>query len=280
MSPSIDRTSVFLRVGLYIVFCGLTIWLSARLLIWLFGYLLGATLSQLLAALGANWILLRIYGKLPLTVLGLSWNSASARNLALGVAGGMGAAALTLAPPLVARIATLTPHPDGPVPWPTILFVTAILMAGAASEEIMFRGYGFQMLLRVWGPFTTVFTVGAVFAALHANNPHATWLALLNTAGFGALFGWAFLRSGDLWMPIGLHFSWNFTLPLFGVNISGFTIRLMGYQMVWTAGPFWSGGEYGPEGSILTTIVLVALALFVWRAPVRNQRPEGSPCAL
>ena len=153
-------------------------------------------------------------------------------------------------------------------------------MAGAASEEIMFRGYGFQMLLRVWGPFTTVFTVGAVFAVLHANNPHATSLALVNTAGFGALFGWAFLRSGDLWMPIGLHFGWNFTLPLFGVNISGFTIRLMGYQMVWSAGPLWSGGEYGPEGSILTTIVLVALALFIWRAPVRNQRPEGFPCAL
>ena len=65
------------------------------------------------------------------------------------------------------------------------------LAAGVAPfvEEIMFRGYGFQMLLGVWGPFTTVFTVAAVFAALHARNPDSNWLALTNTAGFGALFG-------------------------------------------------------------------------------------------
>ena len=105
--------SVFLRVGLYIVFCGLTILLSAQLLVWLCGYFLGATLSQFLAAIGANWLLLRIYGGLPLTVLGLYGNSDSARNLALGLAGGMGAAALTLAPPLAAHIATLTPDPRG-----------------------------------------------------------------------------------------------------------------------------------------------------------------------
>jgi len=279
IEPSIDRSSVYLRVAVYIVFCGLAIFLSAQLLVWLFGYFLGRTLSQFLAAIGANWVLLRIYGGRRLADLGLYWNATSARHLGLGIAGGMGAATLTLAPPLLANIAQLTPHPAGPVPWTTVLFVIAVLVAGSASEEIMFRGYGFQMLLGVWGPFTTVFTVAAVFAALHARNPSATWLALGNTAGFGVLFGWAFLRTGDLWMPIGLHFGWNFTLPLFGVNVSGFTIRLMGHQMEWTAGPLWSGGGYGPEGSILTSVVLVALALFVWRAPVRNQRSEVFPCA-
>jgi membrane protease YdiL (CAAX protease family) len=88
-----------------------------------------------------------------------------------------------------------------------------MLLAGAAGEEILFRGYGFQMLIRTLGPAGAVLPVGVLFALLHAGNPHATWLGLTNTAGFGILFGYAFLRSRDLWLPIGLHFGWNLTLP-------------------------------------------------------------------
>jgi membrane protease YdiL (CAAX protease family) len=91
------------------------------------------------------------------------------------------------------------------------------------------------------------------------------------TAGFGAVFGYAWLRSRDLWLPIGLHFGWNFTLPLFGVNISGLRIRVTGYELSWTAGNLWSGGDYGPEASILTLAVLALLFVFIRKAPVRRQ---------
>jgi hypothetical protein len=74
-----------------------------------------------------------------------------------------------------------------------------------------------------------------------------------------------------LWLPIGLHFGWNFTLPLLGANVSGLTMKLSGYEMQWSASPLWSGGEYGPEGSILIPVALLALALFLWKAPIRRQ---------
>ena len=247
-----------LRVAVYIVLYMLAAGISAPAIHWLGGYLLGITLSQLVAALAANRIALRIYGRLRLADVGLKWNAASMRNLALGMAGGMGAATLVLYPPLVARAARLVPTSDAGARWDVFLFTFAALLAGAAGEEILFRGYGFQLLLRAWGPYTTVFTVAAVFGALHGMNPHSTYLAIANTTGFGVLFGCAFLRSGDLWLPIGLHFGWNFTLPLFGVNVSGITIRLVSHQLEWNVGSLWSGGEYGPEGSILTTIVLGA----------------------
>src|SRR5262249_12745952 len=180
--------------------------------------------------------------------IGLKWNRASAWNIAFGVAGGVGAAALTLVPPLAAHIAILAPAPEARVSWDMFLFTCVALLAGAAGEEILFRGYGFQVLLRAWGPYTTIFTVAAVFGGLHAMNPNSTWVGVVNTAGFGLLFGYAFLRSGDLWLPISLHFGWNFTLPLFGANVSGLTIKLTGLQMQWSVGPVWSGGAYGPEG--------------------------------
>ena len=91
------------------------------------------------------------------------------------------------------------------------------------------------------------------------------------TAGFGVLFGYAWMRSRDLWLPIGLHFGWNFTLPLFGVNISGLRIRVTGYELSWTAGELWSGGTYGPEASVLTLGVLVLLFVYLWKAPIRRQ---------
>ena len=183
----------------------------------------------------------------------------------------MGAAALVLAGVLLFHAARLERDPGGPASLSSLFFVSVLLLFGSAGEELLFRGFGFQVLLRALGGWATVLPVGAIFAALHAGNPHATWLGLANTAGFGVLFGYAFLRSHDLWLPIGLHFGWNFTLPLFGVNVSGLTIRLTGFSMRWSAGTLWSGGEYGPEGSILTSAVLFLLLAYLWKAPLRRQ---------
>jgi hypothetical protein len=94
---------------------------------------------------------------------------------------------------------------------------------------------------------------------------------VVNTAGFGVLFGYAYLRSHDLWLPFGLHFGWNLSLPLLGVNVSGLTMNVTGYELSWSAGPLWSGGQYGAEASLLTSGVLVALSAYVFRAPVRRQ---------
>jgi CAAX protease family protein len=273
-----DRSSVYLRVLVYVLFCRIALFLIATAAMWIGGYFVAIMLGQLLSALAANWAALQIYGGAGLSRIGLGWNMGAARNLGIGIAGGMGAATLALAPPLAAHAAILAPAAGPAGGWGAVLFTTTLLLAGSAGEEIMFHGYGFQTLLGAWGPHATVFTTGAIFAALHAGNPNSTWLAVVNTAGFGILFGYAFLRSGDLWAPIGLHFGWNFTLPLFGVNISGLTMKLTSHEMKWSAGSLWSGGDYGPEGGILTTIVLAALAVFIWIAPIRNRSSEVFPC--
>jgi hypothetical protein len=147
----------------------------------------------------------------------------------------------------------------------------AMLALGAMGEELMMRGYGFQILLARCGTWATIIPVGIVFAFLHTGNPHATWLGIANTGGFGILFGYAFVRSRDLWLPAGLHFGWNVTLPLFGVNVSGLRMKMTGHEMVWSAGNLWSGGEYGPEASVLTSAMMIVLAVYLWKAPIRRQ---------
>jgi CAAX protease family protein len=262
---------IALRVIPYVAFYFLVVSLSGPLFLWLGGNLVGITASLLFAALFVNWLAMRIFENRPLADAGLWWNHGSADNLAFGLAGGMGAGCLVLGPALLAGFGRLAPTPAEPFAAGTLAFVALLLAAGAAGEELFFRGYGFQVLLATAGPYATILPVGLVFALLHRGNPHSSWFAIVNTAGFGILFGYAYLRSRDLWLPIGLHFGWNFTLPLFGVPVSGLRMNVTGHAMVWSAGQWVSGGEYGPEASVLTSVVLLLLAGFLYKAPIRRQ---------
>ena len=60
-------------------------------------------------------------------------------------------------------------------------------------------------------------------------------------------------------------------MPLFGVNVSGLRMKMTGHEMVWSAGNLWSGGEYGPEASVLTSAMMIVLAVYLWKAPIRRQ---------
>ena len=241
------------------------------MLLWIGGYLTGTIATGFLAAVFANWLALRIYEDRPVSDAGLWLNPASAHNLLFGLIGGVGSACLVLAPPLLAGVARIVRTPAEQPSAGAMVYLVLLLAAGSAGEELFFRGYGFQVLLARCGPYATILPVGVLFALLHSANPNATWFGIANTAGFGILFGYALLRSRDLWLPIGLHFGWNFTLPLFGVNVSGLRMKVTGYEMSWTAGHLWSGGDYGPEASLLTSVVLFALLAYLWKAPIRRQ---------
>ena len=235
------------------------------------GYFLGAVLSTFAAAAIANALALRIWERAHLADLGLYWTAASRRNLAVGFVGGAGAANLVLGAPLLGSAAQLQPSPEAAPTWGAVLFVTLLLLFGAFCEEVLFRGYAFQVLISAFGPWATILPMGALFGAAHAINPSSTPLGTANTAAWGILLGYSVLRSGDLWLAIGLHFGWNWTLPWYGVNLSGFNIKMTGYAMRWNVDELWSGGEYGPEGGLLCTLVLGALIAFLWKAPILRQ---------
>jgi uncharacterized protein len=157
--------------------------------------------------------------------------------------------------------------------WASLAFVSFVLLFGAFGEEMMFHGYAFQLLVRRLGPFATILPAAVIFGLAHMDNPHSSLLGIGNTMLWGVLFGYAYLRTNALWLPIGLHFGWNVALPMFGANLSGFTMGVTGYALHWTAGNLWSGGDYGPEGSLLTTAIVVVLFFVLHRFTV-EQNPE------
>lgn len=263
-----------LRILVYVILAVAGMWVFPGVLAAAFGgYFISSALGVFLAAVIANALVMRIFERAHLTDLGLGWNPASVRNLLLGLVGGTGAACLVLAGPVVFRLADFQAVPGADPHWRTALFVVVILVFGAVGEEMLFRGYAFQALMSKAGPFATILAFGILFGLAHRLNPGVSTLAVCNTIAWGILLGYAFLRSLDLWLPIGLHLGWNWALPLFGVNLSGFTMDVTGYALHWNVGPLWSGGDYGPEGGILTSGIVALLFLYLWKAPVRRQSP-------
>ncbi len=275
-TPTNEKLGVVLRVGFFVllVILGMTIFpILINLVAGPGAYLINAALSTFAAAAVANAIPLRIYERGQLSDIGLGWSSASRRNLALGILGGIGSALIVLIAPILVRAAELEPVPDSRTQWGSLLFVTLVLLFGAVGEEMLFRGYGFQVLMNALGPYATILPVSVLFGLAHTSNQNVSTLGVVNTILWGILLGYAFLRSGDLWLPIGLHFGWNWTLPLLGQNLSGFTMGVTGYSMHWKTGVLWSGGAYGPEGGLLTTAVIGVLVYYLHRAPIQSQQP-------
>jgi membrane protease YdiL (CAAX protease family) len=173
----------------------------------------------------------------------------------------------------VVRGADLARDPNQHFAWPNLIYFSILLLFGAIGEEMLFRGYAFQVFMAAVGPFAAILPTAVLFGFMHASNPGFTLLAGINTVLWGVLLGYSFLRSGDLWLPIGLHFGWNWTLPLLGVNLSGLTMGITGYTMRWRIGGLWSGGAYGIEGGLLTTAIVIALYFYLQKAPIQTQLP-------
>ncbi|WP_036247734.1 CPBP family intramembrane glutamic endopeptidase [Massilia sp. BSC265] len=137
----------------------------------------------------------------------------------------------------------------------------------ALVEEILFRGVLFRLPERSLGTWWALLVSAAIFALAHLPNADITLLAVLNTALAGLVFAAAYLATRRLWLPIGVHFAWNFISDgVFSLPTSGHPAR--GVLQGRLTGPEWlTGGAYGLEGSVITfTVLALATALLLRRA--------------
>jgi membrane protease YdiL (CAAX protease family) len=134
----------------------------------------------------------------------------------------------------------------------------AEMLVVALAEEIVFRGVLFRIPERALGTRTALILSSVLFALAHLPNEHITVLAVANTAAAGLMFGAAYLATRRLWLPVGIHFAWNFLLDaVFSLPTSGYPAR--GLLLGRLSGPEWlSGGDYGVEASAVTLAALAA----------------------
>lgn len=140
----------------------------------------------------------------------------------------------------------------------TIMFTVAII------EEILVRGIIFRIVEEKLGSYISLTISSVLFGVLHLANPHGTLISgiCITTAGF--LFGAIFMYSRNLWMPIALHFAWNFTQSgIFGAITSGNEKTSSLLEAKIQGAEFITGGEFGPEGSIQAIIFCAAATIIL-----------------
>jgi hypothetical protein len=215
---------------------------------------------------------IRVFDRRSFRTLGL-WNYEGwAKEAALGVCIGGALIAATVGGIVASHGAF---YPGLGSDWLDWLYrggATAIfVLLAAAAEEIAFRGYAFQRLVDSIGRLGAVLAVSALFGVAHIQNPSSTPLSTANTALAGVLLAVAYLKTRGLWLPLGLHWAWNFLLgPVFGLPVSGFTSVFQPYLLkAQVGGPAWlTGAQYGPEGSIVLTAACIAA--IVWLARTKS----------
>jgi len=229
-----------------------------------------ANLAPAVAAIFSNWLCMRLFEHQPLREIGLNWSD---RNLLLGIAGGALFAAFVVVGPVLGGVAEFQQRDEPSLSTGSAAGMIAFLAAAAAGEELQLRGYLLQALMRAVGVAPAIILTSGLFGVLHLGNPAASWASAFNTILAGAALAVAFWRSGSLWFPIGIHFGWNLVLPLAGAPLSGLIIPLTGYELIWRVGPVWSGGAYGPEGGVLTTVAFALWFLWIFKAPLHRFTP-------
>lgn len=259
---------ILIRAGLFLLLVRIGGMVFGGLLYVLFGSVLVASaLGLMLASALATVLVVRMFERGRLEDVGLSLWPDGGRLLVAGTLAGLVAGLAAVLVPVMFGLAEIVraTEPELAFSVGKFLLVTVMFWFGAAGEELMFRGYAFQILLRRFGPEWTIGPFAVMFALAHADNPNSNWAGLAVTALWGVVLAYAFHCSGSLWLPIGIHFGWNWALPLMGVRVSGFTMGLTGLGVEWKTGTLWSGGEYGIEAGLPGAAAAMALGVWLWR---------------
>ena len=132
------------------------------------------------------------------------------------------------------------------------------------GEEILFRGVLYRWIDEKWGFVVALIVSSVIFGFIHITEPSATlWSSVSIAVEAGLLLGAAYKYSGTLWLPIGIHWAWNFTQGnIFGFEVSG---KDLGVSLLnpTVSGPDWlTGGAFGAEASVIP--VFLGLLLSAW----------------
>jgi membrane protease YdiL (CAAX protease family) len=143
---------------------------------------------------------------------------------------------------------------------------TVLVLAPAAlSEEVLFRGVPLLLLASALGRGTAIVLIAVIFALAHLDNPNVTPLAIGNIALAGVFLGLVFYAPGGIWTAWGAHLGWNAMLAALDAPVSGvpFRIPFLDYE---AGGPAWlTGGRFGPEGGLSSTLALTIAVLVARR---------------
>jgi membrane protease YdiL (CAAX protease family) len=151
-----------------------------------------------------------------------------------------------------------------------VLSFFVVFMFVGWNEELLSRGYHLQTIASGLNLFWGVVISSAIFGLLHLGNPNATWVSAAGIFFAGVYLAYGYIRTKQLWLPIGLHIGWNFFEGVvFGFPVSGLDIYAL--TRITVHGPeIWTGGAFGPEAGLIVLPSLIVGGLLIYLYTIKR----------
>ncbi len=221
-----------------------------------------ASARWLLSAAGATAVVAAVADHRAFARAGLPWHRGATCHLALGA--GFAGAAISLVALLLrfsGQAVFSVPGSAGGKILSAVPLAIAVTLVIGVSEEILFRGYPFHLLVEGLGRAGGILVLAGLFGLAHLGSG-GTAAGVVGTAAWGIFLCDARLRWGSLWFPIGFHWFGNFFEGVvFGMPTSGqsWSHALLHYHP--TGDPIFTGGAFGPEAGLFMAVAAVAALL-------------------
>ena len=157
-------------------------------------------------------------------------------------------------------------------------WLSLFLLVGVV-EEVIFRGILFRLITDKWNIAVGLTTSSLLFGLAHLGNPGATlWAALAIALASGWLFGMAYAYHQTIWVPIGMHWAWNYLEGgVFGCAVSGtpldyrslITPKISGTDLL-------SGGAFGPEASLICVAIGIGISIVYTVLYIKKKKRLGA----
>ena len=166
-------------------------------------------------------------------------------------------------------------------PLTVLLPIVPMAISSAFLEELIHRGVLFRVIEEYLGSWIALIVTSAIFGARHLGNPDATVLGAVFVAlEAGVLLAAAYILTRRLWVPIGLHLSWNFAeAGIFSGDVSGVQMPPGLLRSVVEGPALMTGGRFGVEASLVAFLICAAAGLVILAMAVRGTRITPPPWA-
>lgn len=154
---------------------------------------------------------------------------------------------------------------EGLNPWTYLLPAVAMALSSGTFEELFFRGVVFRSVEDLFGSWISVAFSSLLFGFMHLLNPEGTVVgAIYITIEAGLLLAAAYLITRRLWIGIGLHMAWNYTLSaIFSGVVSG-GVSDPGLIRSSMEGPaVLTGGTFGIESSVFALVLCTSAGVIL-----------------
>ena len=148
-----------------------------------------------------------------------------------------------------------------------IVFIAVFVQSSA--EELVCRGFLYQMILKNYKPWVAIVVNSCFFGALHLMNPGVSFMAILDIVVCGLLFSLMVYYMDSIWAAMAAHAAWNYLQNIvFGLLNSGQAMPFSIFKMdaASARNSFAYNVDFGVEGTILAVgiQVVAAILIFVW----------------